>query len=217
MDGIDEPLSRRGRLHGRLLQVLGAVSAIAAAIALWQFGVFSDDPDRDPVGAVEGLVTPSVPEGSEGSSAADSAPAADATIESPSESSAAASADPSDAASDSLRPSETTAAEETEESAAGSGCTARLTLDEAWEDSADVTVEVVNVGGEALVSWEVDLAVEGMEIYHFWNMRDLGGGRYGSEDWNAQLDPGEDAVAGFQAEVDGGMELPESAPCTTGS
>ena len=221
MDGPDDPPGmvpdgmapdRRGRLHGRLLQVLGAVSAVAVAIALWQFGVFGADPERDPVGAVEGLETPSISDAPD-SSAADAGQSASATVESPSESTAAATSPAvSEEAPEPLPPASTTAG--VEEADAASGCSASLTLEDEWEDSVEVTVEVVNTGGAAIESWEVDLDVDDAEIYHFWNMRELGGGDFGSEDWNGRLDPGENAVAGFQAEVDRHFDLPDSVSCT---
>jgi hypothetical protein len=210
-DGIDP--DRRGRLHGRLLQVLGAVSAVAVAIALWQFGVFGGDPDRDPVGAVERLEAPSISDAAEDTSAAVAAPTAGATVESPSESTAAATSPAvSQEASEPLPPTNTTAG--VEEADAAAGCSASLTLENEWEDSVEVTVEVVNSGGAALESWEVDLDLKDAEIYHYWNMRELGGGDFGSEEWNGRLDPGEDAIAGFQAEVDRHFDLPGSVSCT---
>lgn len=209
---------RRGRLHGRLLQVLGAVSAVAAAIALWQFDVFGDDPEPDTVGTVEGLETPSIPDGTVSEGAADSAQASSSASQSPSESTTAAtSAEPSNATSNPLPPNNTTAPEAGADPPTGSACTANLTLKNEWEDSIEVNVEVVNTGGEALESWELDLDLDGAEIYNHWNMRDLGDGRYGSEDWNARLDPDENAIAGFQAQTDDHLDLPDSVPCTARS
>lgn len=211
---FDDDPGRRGRLHGRLLQVLGAVSAVAAAIALWQFDVFGGDPEPDTVGAVEGLATPSIPDGvSEG--VTDAAQSPSSATESPSESTAAATtAEPSSETSNPLPPSNTTAPEEEANAPMASACTANLTLQNEWEDSIEVTVEVVNSSGEALESWEIDLDLDGAEIYNHWNMRDLGDGRYGSEDWNARLDPDENAIAGFQAQTDNSGDLPDSVPCT---
>lgn len=213
-----DALGRRGRLHGRLLQVLGAVSAVAAAIALWQFDVFGGDPEPDTGGTVEGLETPSIPDGTVTEGATDSAQASSSAGESASESTAAAtSAEPSSETSNPLPPSDTTAPEEEAATPADSGCTASLTLRNEWEDSIEVSVEVVNTGGEALESWELDLDLDGAEIYNYWNMRDLGDGRYGSEDWNARLDPDENAIAGFQAQTDDDLDLPDSVPCTARS
>jgi hypothetical protein len=211
---LDDVPGRRGRLHGRLLQALGAVSAVAAAIALWQFGVFGDDPERDPVSVIEGLETPSLPEGASETSAAPSAHAASATIESPSESSPAAttSAPPSESPSP-LPPNETPSATE-EAGATGTSCTASLTIENAWDESVEVSVTIVNSGAFALAAWEIDLDLRDVSIYNHWNMRELDDGRYGSEDWNGRLDPGEDAVAGFQAELGDGAELPDAVPCT---
>ncbi|WP_205325009.1 cellulose binding domain-containing protein [Glycomyces sp. YM15] len=205
----------RGRLHGRLLQVLGAVSAVAAVIALWQFGVFGGGPDRGPVDVIEGLETPSVPEESASSGVA-SAQAASPTVESPSESSAAAtSAEPSSASPSPAAPSESasTAVEE----AVSASCTASLTLEREWDDSVQVSVEVVSTGSVALASWEIDLDLQDVSIYNHWNMRELDHGRYGSEDWNGRLDPGEDAVAGFQAAMGDGASMPDAVACTARS
>jgi hypothetical protein len=211
---LDDAPGRRGRLHGRLLQVLGAVSAVAAAIALWQFGVFGDDPDRDPVSVIEGTETPSLPEDASESSAAPTAHAASAPVESPSESSAAAtSAAPASASPSPSAPNGTPSPTE-EVQAAGLSCTASLTVKQAWEDSVEVSVAVVNSGGVALAAWEIDLDLRDVSIYNRWNMRELDGGRYGSEDWNGRLDPGEDAVAGFQAELGDNAEIPDTVPCT---
>jgi cytoskeletal protein RodZ len=211
---LDDAPGRRGRLHGRLLKALGAVSAVATAIALWQFGVFGDGPERDPVSVIEGLETPSLPEDVSESSAAPTANAASATIESPSESSAAptTAAPPSESPS-SVAPNETPSAPE-EAGPAGPSCTASLTVEKDWGDSVEVSVTVVNSGAVSLAAWEVDLDLEEVSIYHYWNMRELGGGQYGSEDWNGRLDPEEDAVAGFQAELGDGAALPDAVACT---
>jgi cytoskeletal protein RodZ len=211
---LDDAPGRRGRLHGRLLQVLGAVSAVAAAVALWQFGVFGDDPERDPVSVIEGLETPSLPDGASESSAAATAHAASATIESPSESSPAAStsAPPSESPSP-LPPNETPSATE-EAGTTGASCTASLTVENEWDNSVEVSLTVVNSDAVALAGWEIDLDLQDVSIYNHWNMRELDDGRYGSEDWNGRLDPGEDAVAGFQAELGDGAELPDAVPCT---
>ncbi|MDN3239527.1 cellulose binding domain-containing protein [Glycomyces tritici] len=203
----------RGRLHGRLLQVLGGVSAVAAAVALWQFVVSGDDPDRDPVSVVEGLETLSVPEGASPSGAVASVHASSAAVESPSESSAAASSEAPTSASPSPSPSEEVTSAAGEESAAAA-CTASLSVEKEWDDSVEVQIEVVSSGGVALEAWEIDLDLRDVDIYHHWNMRELGDGRYGSEDWNGRLDPEENAVAGFQAATDDGADLPGSVPCT---
>ncbi|MDA1358921.1 cellulose binding domain-containing protein [Glycomyces luteolus] len=209
----DDAPGGRGRLHGRLLQVLGGVSAVAALIALWQFGVFGEGPDRDPVDVIEGVETPSVPDGESESEGAASAGAASATVESPSESSAAAtSAEPSSASPTPAAPSETASA--ATEAAAPASCTANLTLENAWDDSVEVTVEVVSTGSVASASWEIDLDLRDVEIYNHWAMRELEDGRYGSEDWNGRLDPEENAIAGFQATVGDHAELPDAVACT---
>ncbi|MEU6250327.1 cellulose binding domain-containing protein [Glycomyces sp. NPDC047010] len=96
----------------------------------------------------------------------------------------------------------------------GAACVAYLSVDESWQDSIDVSVEVVNVGDERLASWAIDLDLDDVDIYHYWNMDDLGRGWFGSKNWNGKLDPGEDAVTGFQAEIDGRYDLPDSVSCT---
>ena len=215
MDETDDAPERRGRLHGRLIQVLGGFSALVALIALWQFGVFGGDPDRDPVGTVEGPETDWLSAGEERTGAIGSVDAASATIESPSESSAAAnSASPSDKASSGAVEEAATSEEEDEEDApAAASCSATLTLKESWDDSIEVTVEVLNSGSAELASWELDLGLDDLDIYNHWNMRELGSGRYGSEDWNGRLDPDENAVTGFQGTVGNDFELPDSVPC----
>ncbi|MFG3342911.1 cellulose binding domain-containing protein [Glycomyces sp. NPDC048151] len=207
----------RGRLHGRLLQVLGGVSAVAVVVALWQFGVFGSGPERDAVNVAEDLESLSIPEGVSESGSA-SAQASSAAVESPSASSAA----PSTAAAVSESPSSAVPSAPVETSAAveeggSAACTASLTVAQEWEDSVEVTVEVVNAGSVALEAWEVDLDLRDVSIYNHWNMRELDRGWYGNEDWNARLDPGEDAVAGFQAEVDDGAEVPGSVSCSARS
>lgn len=207
----DDVPAGRGRLHGRLLKVLGGVSALAAAVAVWQFGVFGGDPVGDVVDVIEGPETPSLPvDESSGAPAL----AASASEASPSESSAApTSAAPSSAVPSPSAP-ETSAAVEESGGPEGVSCSASLTVRQEWGDSVEVSVEVVNTGGAALASWEVDLDLRDVEIYQYWAMRDLGDGRFGSEDWNARLDPGENTIAGFQAEVEDGAELPGSVSCT---
>lgn len=207
----DSP-GRRGRLHGRLLQVLGAVSVFAALIALWQWGVFGDDPDRDPVSVLEGLETLSIPDGPSPSGTVASVHASSSAIESPSEPSASATSDAPTSASPSPSPSE--AATSIAEEAASASCTASLTVNQEWNDSVEVQIEVVNTGSVTLGAWEIDLGLRDVEIYNHWNMRELDHGWYGSEDWNGRLDPEEDAVAGFQAEIDDRAEIPGSVTCT---
>lgn len=210
----DDAPGRRGRLHGRLLQVLGGVSAVAAVIALWQFGVFGEGPDRGPVDVVEGLETQPDPDGTSGGIA--SAQVASATVESPSESTAApTSAEPSSASPTPTPPVETTSA--AAEEAASASCSATLTVEQEWDESVEVTVEVVSTGSVALGSWEVDLGLRDVEIYNHWNMQELDHGWYGSEDWNGRLDPEENAVAGFQATTDDGADLPGAVTCTARS
>ncbi|MEV3936882.1 cellulose binding domain-containing protein [Glycomyces sp. NPDC049804] len=212
----DDPPAGRGRLHGRLLQVLGGVSAVAAAVALWQFGVFGEDPVGEVVDVIEDPEAPSIPDGaSEPSTGAPVVAASVSAAAAPSESTAAPTSEASSsAAPTSAAPSETAAEVEESGRPSGPSCSASLTVEQEWDDSVEVSVEVVNSGSAALASWEVDLGLRDVDIYHYWSMRDLGGGRYGSEDWNARLDPGENAVAGFQAELGDRADLPGSVTCT---
>ncbi|GAA2260048.1 hypothetical protein GCM10009853_011330 [Glycomyces scopariae] len=211
-----------GRLHGRLLQILGAFSGVVALVAMWQLGVFGGGSDREPVSAVDAATTTEWPSGAaESSSAAAAAEASSSALESPS-----ASASPTESASPSHSPttgaphSEDEAPEEEEEHeeeeapAEAYSCVAYLSLDDEWQDTVDVSVEVVNTGGERLGYWEIDLDLDDADIYHHWNMEDLGRDWYGAENWNARLDPGEDTVTGFQAEVEWDFDLPSSVPCT---
>jgi hypothetical protein len=220
MHALNGAGNRSGRLHGRLLQILGVVSVVAGLIALWQFDVFGDEPERDPVGAIDGLETPAISGAAEDTSTAESTPTISATA-SPSESTAAETSDaPTSEAAESPRPAPTTTAaadDDEEQSAESTGCSATLELTKSWEDSIEVSVEVVNTGGEEIGSWEIDLGLDGATIEHFWSMRHIEGDRYGNEGWNGRLDPDENAVTGFQAEVGRNFELPDSVFCTAGA
>lgn len=216
MRGTEEIPEGRGRLHGRLLQVLGAFSAVVALLALWQLGVFGGDDDREPVSAVDGPTSGWYPseEGASGGAGA-SVDAESSPLESPSESaSAEASSTPTDAATTAGAQETADEPEEEAASAAAAECTAYLRRNEEWGRTVDVEVEVVNTGGGEIASWEIDLGIEGLTVTSYWNMRDLGGGRFGSEDWNGRLDPGENAVTGFQADAGRNVALPETVPCT---
>lgn len=216
MDRSGEAPARRGRLHGRLLHVLGGFSALVAVVALWQFGVFGGDPDREPVGAVDGPETAWFSPGDEESSAPDSAEVASATVESPSESSAAATSEATSGDAESSAAAEETSENEEEDEddpAPGASCSATLTLEEEWDDSVEVSVEVVNTGGAEFASWSIDLDLDDSDVYHYWSMRELDWDWYGSEDWNSRLDPDENAVVGFQAETGRDFELPASVTC----
>ncbi|MQM25928.1 cellulose binding domain-containing protein [Glycomyces albidus] len=206
-----------GRLHGRLLQILGAVSGVVALIAMWQLGVFGGGSDREPVSAVDGATTEWPSAAAESSSATTAAETTAAASATPSESaSATPSPTPSGTASTEAPSSDPEEPEAEEGPADGAACVANLSLRNDWDDSIEVTVEVVNTGEERLEYWEIDLDLRDMDVYHHWNMTDIGHDRFASEDWNGRLDPGEDAVAGFQAEIDDHFELPDSVPCTAG-
>ena len=206
----------RGRLHGRMLQLLGIVPAVAALIALWQFGVFGGEPDPDEIGSADGPETMAISGAPDATSTAAATPTASSTSETPSESTPAeTSAAPSTDASSAEPPASTTTVAEVEETVQeGAACSASLELNEEWDGMVEVNVEVVNTGGEALESWEIDLDLDDADITHYWGMRHLDGDRFGSEDWNGRLDPDENAVTGFQAKVDRHFDLPESVDCT---
>jgi hypothetical protein len=215
MDDAHDVPAPRGHLHGRLLKVLGGASAIAIAIALWQFGVFGDDTDGDPVGAVEGLDAPWIADGTEASSPPDLAEASSAAIDSPSESTAAddeTTAAPSSEITPT--PSSTATEDADQEVATETACSASLALTREWDGGIEVSGTVVNTGSEAIESWEIDLAFAGAEIYHYWDMRQLDGDRYTNEDWNGRLEPNGNAKLGFLANTDSDFELPDSVPCT---
>ncbi|MCD0444114.1 cellulose-binding domain-containing protein [Glycomyces sp. A-F 0318] len=211
--------TRSGRLHGRLLHVLGvfsAVVALAAVVALWQFG---GEDDRDPVGTLDGPETAWLSPGEDGTSATASADAASATSASPSASSASPTTEaPSEAAASTAEAEETSAREEEptreeEHAPAGASCSATLALAEEWRGGATVTVAVVNTGDGEIDSWAIDLDLDDAEVTSTWNMEELGRDWYGDSGWNGRLDPGEDAVVGFQAETDWDFEMPDSVPC----
>ncbi|PRY54064.1 cellulose binding domain-containing protein [Glycomyces artemisiae] len=206
----------QGRLHGRLLQILGAFSGVVALIAMWQLGVFGGDSDREPVSAVDGPTTEWPSAAEDGSSAAAVAETASSALETPSESvsEAQVSESPSESSTSDAPPRDTEAPQEEEATVEGAACVAYLSLDEEWQGSIGVSVEVVNVGDERLETWEIDLDLDDVDIFHYWNMDDLGRGWFGAKNWNGRLDPGEDAVTGFQAEVDDRFDLPDSVPCT---
>ncbi|THV27327.1 cellulose binding domain-containing protein [Glycomyces paridis] len=202
-----------GRLHGRLLQILGAVSAVVALLALWQFGVFGGDGDRDPVSTVEGPETAWFSAEEEHSKAAGPAPSAVSAPVSPTESTQEpTSAAPSESTSSPDAPASSTNAEV---ELAEVACEATLTLKNEWSSGVEVSVEVVNTGSVEFESWAIDLDIDDLDIGddRAWNMEDLRHGWYGSTGSNGRLDPGENAIAGFVGETDRGFDLPSSATC----
>lgn len=211
---MDEPVdvpARRGRLHGRLLQVLGLFSAVVTAVALWQFGVFGGDSERDPIGVAEGLDTAWLAASAAEAGIEESKSAASAEPESPSASTEApASESPSEVPSSEAAATTTPPAEAAQ---ATPSCTANLIVNQQWNRSIDVTVEVVNSGNAEFDSWTIDLGIDDMEIYNYWNMQELDHDWYASENWNGRLDPGEDAVTGFQADTSRGFDLPATVTC----
>lgn len=211
--------TRTGRLHGRLLYLLGGFSVIVALAALALFGVFSGEDDRDPVAAVDDPETAWLSPGDDGTSASPAAETASAAAASPSASSAAPTTEAPSEAATSEAAEETTSAreeeatQEEEHGPAKASCSATLTLDEEWHSGVTVTVAVVNTGDTELESWAIDLDLDDAEVSSTWNMTELGRDWYGDAGWNGRLDPGEDAVVGFQAETDWDFELPDSVPC----
>lgn len=211
--------TRTGRLHGRLLYILGGFSVIVAVVASALFGVFSGEDDRDPVATLDGPETAWFSPGDDDTSATEAAETASAASASPSASSAAPTTETPSEAATSEAAEETTSAreeeatQEEEHGPAGTSCSATLTLEEEWGGMVEVSVAVVNTGGTELESWAIDLDLDDAEVTHHWNMEELGRDWYGDMGWNGRLDPGEDAVVGFQAETDWDFELPDSVPC----
>lgn len=200
----------RGRLHGRLFIVLGAVAAVAVAIAVWQFaaalGGGGDEALYDwtdpvpttamPRPAVEDTATAEA-------TSASASPTAEAA-------SATAEATPSETAAE-----ETSEAPETEPAEpSGPSCTAALRLDSEGSGSISVKVEVVNTGEETIGGWEIVLDIDGVEVTGTWGMSRVEGDRYGNWWSNGTLDPGEDTVPSFSAGTEGDPVLPETVPCT---
>ncbi len=219
-DQTDETPAGTGRLHGRLLQVLAAVSVLAALVAVWQLSpvLFRSDehtsatwPWQDPATidfAGEASSSEAAPTDSQEPSDADTEPSTeessmDSEPESPAETSA-------DEAAPSTEAAGTEAAPEPE----GPACTASLRVGSTWGGSMEVWVQVVNTGSERLGGWEVALAFDGAEIAHHWGMDHVGGDRYESERWNGALAPGETADAAFHASTRGDVDLPQTVPCT---
>lgn len=201
-----------GRLHGRLLQGLGMFSAVVALVALWQFGVFGGDGDRDPVSTVEGPDTAWFSaEEDEASSTVGPGPEAESAqvprVESSAETTSEAPVETTSASSPS--PSESTRTEE----AATVACTATLTLSQEWNRSVGVTAEIANTGTVDIESWEIDLDIDDLDIEHYWGMRDSRGDWYKSESWNGELTPGAKVTIGFQGETSRGFELPSTVTC----
>ncbi|WP_035698616.1 cellulose binding domain-containing protein, partial [Glycomyces tenuis] len=100
----------------------------------------------------------------------------------------------------------------------GAECTASLRLGNQWRDSGEVHfeawVEVANTGGSPIDDWEIELAIDGTEVYRSWGMEHEGGDRYEAERWNSDIERGASAEAGFQGSVDDDVELPDTVPCS---
>ncbi|WP_026932548.1 cellulose binding domain-containing protein [Glycomyces tenuis] len=200
----------RGRLHGRLLIVLGVVAALAVAVAVWQFstalgggeGQGASDDWAGPAADHDGASVAPLEEDSSAAAptSASTSPTVEATSETPEET-----------------PSEETDEEPSEEDdtgPAGPSCTAALRLADEWSDSISVEVTVVNTGEEAVGGWEIVLDIDGVEVTSTWGMSRIEGDRYGNGLFNGALDPGEDAGPSFRADTEGEPELPGTVPCT---
>lgn len=210
----DEPEARRGQLHGNWLRALAVVAAATAVVAAWQYSALSGgDDDPSSLGPLEEAETAPISSASPSEPAADSAEAGSRRlVPSPESSEAETEPEPSSEEPESdAAPPESESPEEPEPAAA---CTARLELEGHWNGWIEVEVEVVNSGDVEFNSWEVVIDVDDVDIAFHWGMRHLDGDRYGNEDWNGRLAPGQEAEAAFQAEVSHGWELPETVPCT---
>lgn len=200
----------RGRLHGRLFIVLGAVAAVAVAIAVWQFAaVLGGGGDEALSDWTDPVPTTALPH-----PAAEDTATAVPTSAGPSPTAGASSATPEATPSETAA-EETSGAPETEPAEpSGPSCTAALRLDSEGSGSISVKVEVVNTGEETIGGWEIVLDIDGVEVTGTWGMSRVEGDRYG--DWwtNGTLDPGEDTVPSFSANTEGDPALPETVPCT---
>ncbi|MCH7232699.1 cellulose-binding domain-containing protein [Glycomyces sp. L485] len=205
----DRPTLLRGRLHGRLFKALGAIAAAAVLIAVWQFiTVLGDDePDLPDWNDID-LLT----EGAPGISpdAESDVPNSDGASPTPTATPDTPSSEPSEAASD--EPSAD--AEPNEPAPPASRCSAELTLEGGWGDTISVGVDVTNTGEETIEGWEIDLAVEGVEITATWGIEHVEDDRYRNVLFNGTLGPGEHAGPSFQAEAEDDHVLPGTVPCS---
>lgn len=215
MGGLMDRLSTRsGRLHGNLLRVLLIISALAAAIAVWQFSSLGGDDDKsfpsmpsaDPVTGMfnDNSPTPDDPEGSASANA-------EATSEEAEPSPEVSSEEPSP--SPSTEAATTGAAETTEPEPSGPQCTAVLRVESEWRDTVQVLVEIDNTGEESFQVWEVTIVLDGAEVTNTWGMHHVEGDLYRGDAWNSWLDPGEGTDAVFQADFEDEYTIPDSVPC----
>lgn len=197
-----KPEDAHGGLHGTWLKALGAVSLVVVVVAVWMLTASARDDDAPPTGGgVEETSTQT--SGGPDTTSVDSSPVA--------------SERPSPSPSPSPEPSTAEPPEETTEAEPPSGrsdCSATLRLDNAWEGNIEVAVTVTATGG-TIDGWQVVLDLGDAEVYRYWNMSHDRGVKYRNQDWNGRLAPGDEAAAGFQAEVGADYELPDSVPCKT--
>lgn len=219
-DRSDGAPERPGRLHGRLLKVLGLVSVVSVLVAVWQLSSvwFQDEqeaaatwPWQDQASVDFADEEPST-EAAEGSSETGGASAE------PSPEVSGVEPEPEPPATSSEAAPATEAAEpESAPEPEGPACAASLWIGEQWRNSGgvrfDMWLEVVNTGGESIEGWEVTLAFDGVDVFASWGVEHDGGGRYEAARWNDELEPGESAAAGFQAAADDEVDLPDTVPC----
>jgi hypothetical protein len=199
----DRAAALRGRIHGRLLLVLVVVAVLASAAAIWQFSALLDD--HDPNLAEIDRETPTAPMPSGDPSSATVSPSATPSPTMESSPAEVRTSAPAAVASESTAPTE---------AAGGPACTASLTLDNEWSESISVTVTVANSGTDRIEGWEVLLALENVEVTSTWGLEHIEGDRYGDILFNGGVDPGGSVAPSFQADVEGGFELPATVPCT---
>ncbi|WP_100444740.1 cellulose binding domain-containing protein [Glycomyces xiaoerkulensis] len=211
-----------GSLHGDWLRVLGVVSVVAVLIAVWQLtSLMGGEEGDEPFPTAD---EQSLPDERPSGGRSPTEPGAEAEFGSPSSSdspSRSPSPSPSEEPSTETEPTDDGGAgggeeppPEEEETTASSGvsCAAHLWEEERWDGHVEVGVAVHNDGGEAISGWEITLDLEA-DLYHSWGLEHEGGDRYSSVHWNSEPPPDEWTGAGFQAEVDRGFEVPETAPC----
>ncbi|WP_199041363.1 cellulose binding domain-containing protein [Glycomyces salinus] len=211
------PTEKVGGLHGTWLKLLGVISIAVVVVAVWQLTASSRGDDPPPTGDGAELSSMEISPAPD-TAVADSSPSSSTTTNlstSPSvgpSSDSGSSASPEPSAEEEIPepPPETT---EAAPPPAEPGCSAALRLDHSWRGYVQVAVVVTASDGERIDGWKVDLDVDGVEIYQFWNMSHHRGDTYRNEHWNGRLSPGEETEAAFLAEVGRHYELPDSVPC----
>ncbi|GAB3653038.1 cellulose binding domain-containing protein [Glycomyces tarimensis] len=211
----DEPEAPQGRLHGHMFRILAVLTVVVALVAIWLLSpvMFSDDESSANWPWAEEPTVVFSDDGEPSSEAASSVEDAASSAE-PSMETSMAQPETAQVESDEPAPSSKAPEESArEDEPAEPSCSATLRLEDEWRDYVQVSVVVVNTGEEVLSGWEVTIAIDGVDVHNSWGMRHTDGDRYRNDDWNGALDPGEDAVATFQAEGDED-DLPDSVPCT---